>query len=49
MEQLNIFISVGGTANNIQENFVSAIENRIRSENLIPNTVEETNLQPTHP
>ena len=39
MEQLNIFISVGGTANNLQEDFVSAVENRLRSENLIPNTV----------
>jgi len=39
MEQLNIFISVGGTATDNQENFVSAIEERLRSENLIPNTV----------
>jgi hypothetical protein len=39
MGQLNVFISVGGTATETQENFVSAIEERLRSENLIPNTV----------
>jgi hypothetical protein len=39
MEQLNVFISVGGTATDEQEIFVSAIEDRLRSENLIPNTV----------
>jgi len=39
MEQFNVFISVGGTATDEQENFVSAIETRLRSENLIPNTV----------
>ncbi|MBK6379461.1 MAG: hypothetical protein IPO01_13875 [Chitinophagaceae bacterium] len=39
MGQLNVFISVGGTATETQEIFVSAIENRLRSENLIPNTV----------
>ena len=39
MRQINVFISVGGTATDAQENFVSSIENRLRSENLIPNTV----------
>jgi hypothetical protein len=39
MGQINVFISVGGTATDAQENFVSLIENRLRSENLIPNTV----------
>jgi hypothetical protein len=39
MNEHNIFISVGGTANEKQESFVSAIEARLRSENLVPNTV----------
>lgn len=39
MKEHNIFISVGGTANEKQESFVSAIELRLKSENLIPNTV----------
>ena len=39
MEQPKIFISVGGTATAQQEDFVKAIENRLRVENLIPNTV----------
>lgn len=39
MKGNNIFISVGGTANEKQESFVSAIESRLKSENLIPNTV----------
>ena len=39
MSELNIFISVGGTANDKQEIFVRAIEDRLRAENLIPNTV----------
>lgn len=39
MNEPQIFISVGGTCNDKQESFVSAIENRLRSENLIPNTV----------
>jgi len=39
MEQSNIFISVGATSTEKQEEFVSAIENRLRSEGLIPNTV----------
>jgi hypothetical protein len=39
MEQPKIFISVGGTATTQQEEFVKSIENRLRSENIIPNTV----------
>jgi hypothetical protein len=39
MEQLNVFVSVGGTATDNQESFVTAIENRLKIENLIPNTV----------
>jgi tetratricopeptide (TPR) repeat protein len=39
MSNINIFISAGTTANENQEKFVSAIESRLRSENLIPNTV----------
>ncbi len=39
MKGNNIFISVGGTANEKQESFVSAIESRLKSEYLIANTV----------
>ncbi|MBC6989443.1 hypothetical protein [Hymenobacter sp. BT491] len=39
MDSLKIFLSVGGTANEKQESFIQAIEERLRSENLIPNTV----------
>jgi hypothetical protein len=39
MSNPNIFISVGGTANDKQEQFVQAIEQRLRSENLEPRTV----------
>ena len=39
MGQLNVFISVGGTSTQKQEQFVLAIEKRLRSEGLIPNTV----------
>lgn len=35
----DIFLSVGGTANNEQEKFVLAVENRLRAEGLNPNTV----------
>ncbi|MEO1225086.1 MAG: hypothetical protein AAFX92_12735 [Pseudomonadota bacterium] len=34
-----IFLSVGGTANDEQERFVQAVENRLRAEGLTPNTV----------
>ncbi|MEP6926036.1 MAG: hypothetical protein ABI834_00300 [Ginsengibacter sp.] len=39
MNNINVFLSVGGTANQNQETFVCAIEDRLRSEGLIPNTV----------
>jgi len=35
----NVFLSVGGTANAEQERFVAALEDRLRAEGLIPNTV----------
>ena len=39
MDQFNIFISVGGTASAKQEAFVRAVEDRLRSEGLVPHTV----------
>ena len=39
MNGKNIFVSVGGTATEEQESFVQAIEERLRSEDLIPTTV----------
>jgi len=39
MEQKNIFISVGTPATKEQEDFIVAVETRLRSEGLIPNTV----------
>jgi hypothetical protein len=39
MPEPNVFVSVGGTANDAQESFVRAVEDRLRSENLIPHTV----------
>lgn len=39
MEELDIFVSVGGTATDEQEAFVKAVEDRLRSEGLIPHTV----------
>jgi hypothetical protein len=38
MTQLDVFVSVGGTANDQQEAFVRAIEDRLRSEGLVPHT-----------
>lgn len=35
----DVFLSVGATANNMQEDFVQAIEARLRIEGLTPNTV----------
>ena len=34
----DVFLSVGGTANADQERFVSALEERLRAEGLVPNT-----------
>jgi len=39
MNELNVFVSVGGTATDQQEQFVRAVEDRLRSEGLIPHTV----------
>lgn len=39
MDELKIFVSVGGTANDKQESFIRAVEERLRSESLIPMTV----------
>ncbi len=39
MHELKVFVSVGGTANEAQENFVRALEDRLRVEGLVPHTV----------
>lgn len=39
MDELNVFVSVGGTATEQQEAFVRAVEDRLRSEGLVPHTV----------
>ena len=39
MDELNVFVSVGGTATEQQEMFIRAVEDRLRSEGLIPHTV----------
>lgn len=39
MDELDVFVSVGGTATGEQEAFVRAVEDRLRSEGLIPHTV----------
>jgi hypothetical protein len=49
MEQKKVFISVGGTANAIQEDFVKLIEERLRSENLIPSTIGRNNFSADSP
>lgn len=36
---INIFVSVGATSNENQEEFVRAVEDRLRSEGLVPQTV----------
>jgi hypothetical protein len=49
MESPKVFISVGGTANSQQEDFVKLIEDRLRSENLIPSTVGRNNFSADSP
>ncbi|NMH26495.1 hypothetical protein [Flavobacterium silvaticum] len=49
MEQKKVFISVGGTATTEQEDFVKLIEDRLRSENLIPSTVGRNNFTSDSP
>ena len=39
MNELSVFVSVGGTATEQQEIFIRAVEDRLRSEGLIPHTV----------
>jgi hypothetical protein len=39
MNELNVFVSVGSTATEQQESFVRAVEDRLRSEGLIPHSV----------
>lgn len=39
MSGKDVFLSVGGTANDRQEAFVTALEQRLRAEGLVPNTV----------
>lgn len=39
MSTLDVFVSVGGTATEEQEAFVRAVEDRLRSEGLVPHTV----------
>ncbi len=39
MEELDVFVSVGGVATDEQEAFVRAVEDRLRSEGLVPHTV----------
>ena len=39
MNDLKVFVSVGGTANEQQEAFVRAVEDRLRSEGIVPHTV----------
>ena len=35
MKEINVFVSVGGTASEMQEAFVRAVEDRLRGEGLI--------------
>lgn len=49
MENAKVFISVGGTANSQQEDFVKLIEDRLRSETLIPSTVGRNNFSADSP
>lgn len=39
MNELNVFVSVGGTATDAQEAFVVGVEKRLRAEGLVPHTV----------
>lgn len=49
MEQQKVFISVGGTATAQQEDFVKLIEDRLRSESLIPSTIGRNNFSADSP
>jgi hypothetical protein len=39
MDELHVFMSVGGTISDKQESFVRAVEDRLRAEGLVPHTV----------
>jgi hypothetical protein len=39
LDQLHVFVSVGGTASAAQEAFISAVEDRLKSEGMIPHTI----------
>lgn len=49
MEQKKVFISVGGSATSQQEDFIKMIEDRLRSENLVPSTVGRNNFSAESP
>lgn len=49
MEQKKVFISVGGSATSQQEDFIKMIEDRLRSENLVPSTVGRNNFSADSP
>lgn len=49
MESPKIFMSVGGTANSQQEDFVKLIEDRLRGENMVPNTIGRNNFSADSP
>ena len=49
MPDLDVFVSVGATATDQQEAFVRAIEDRLRSEGLVPHTVGRNTFQADAP
>jgi hypothetical protein len=49
MSERQVFVSVGSTANDVQENFVKAVEDRLRSEGLSPKTVGRTHFSADAP
>jgi hypothetical protein len=49
MNEMNVFVSVGGTATDQQESFVRAVEDRLRSEGLIPHTVNRNTFSADAP
>ncbi|MRI45261.1 hypothetical protein D5301_24000 [Stenotrophomonas sp. MH181796] len=46
---MDVFLSVGGTANELQESFVQAVEARLRSEGLTPKTVGRSHFSSDAP
>jgi hypothetical protein len=49
MDELHVFLSVGGTATDKQEAFVRAVEERLRGEGLFPHTVGRDTFSPDAP